>query len=71
MGLLCWGQVTDIITGVESQDLSAALPGGIVGLNDREGWTFPDFYEYLLDKEAKEEPQPVEVPVEKAKSPAA
>jgi len=66
VGLLCWGPVMGISTPVESCHLFDLLGGSmkIVELNDDLGWTFPDFYEYLKDKEAKEiESQPVEIHV--------
>jgi len=54
VGLQTWGKKF-ILTYEEYIILTMALPGDRVTLNNLEGWTFPDFYEYLKDKEVEEE----------------
>lgn len=60
-GLIVWGQRTCVITREESGLLwgSSNWAGCFarIMLNNGSGWTFPDFYEHLKDKEA--EPQKV------------
>ena len=64
MGLMGWGRAYDILSSQEEKTVEGALPIDLVHLNDLHGWSFPDFYEYLKDKEEEEEaPKPVEKPV--------
>ena len=65
LGLGVWGALSLLISKEEHTSLGAALPERTARLNDEEGWTFPDFYEYLKDKEAvaEKEVEPVAVPV--------
>lgn len=53
VGLESWGLSQELITRDESLKLNTALPGNRIDLNNIEGWTFPDFYEYLKDREAE------------------
>jgi len=61
-GLYSWGLRAGITTEMEKIALRSALPIRSAILNDG-GWTFPDFYEYLKDKEAKQTETKTDTPV--------
>jgi len=65
-GLNLWGFSSGVINLEELRTLKSALPIVRISLNNLKSWTFPDFYEYLKDKEtaaAEKEVEPVTVPV--------
>lgn len=61
VGLETWGEKFGFLNYQEFHVMRNALPHDRVDLNNLQGWTFADFYEYLKDKEEADDKKKVEI----------